>query len=623
MFNLDWSNATFLWNHDANACTGIAYDGSSKGLMMLCDSRIRARRISDGLPLVQPDILLPSDILMQSFLAHDFVLADFIWTSFAPGTLSQLARNGTVLQRDIEVDNMGWLRGAWRLVRRDRHHASSRCRRAAGRCWRGRRRRRRRGSQAYGVWLHCDGDSADLLGHRLHTSVGWRAGAHRRLAGVRPELPAGDSHHEAGDQYAARAQRRGARDNFLPVLRRRRSGVARVARPERDRDAAGRDGQDGHLVSVWPRGVDQVPRRDRPPGGPCADPRHDQRRHWHAARHAQRALHMRVVQRAVGRDALDVRAGVHRPERLRADRQCAPVLRLGDQLPPRGGGLGRLGVPTLRRRAAGALRTPPPALARLRPRPSSARRRSASSRTTMAAASTFAARIRTRAGQQRRAAQQRRRRGLPHEQYARRLRLWRRLRQLGPVRARASDAGADAGAVARANTATDAVADAVSDAATDAAAAIRHCAADATTDAAAADAIPDAGAADAVSDAASDAAPDAAADAVPDAGADRRCAIRATRACRRLARRRSTRTVGAAAARSTVATIVPTACRLAACARATATRRRSARATLRLACRRRRRLAARRRRAASARLATSAPAPARRRRAARRAPGAR
>jgi hypothetical protein len=74
--------------------------------MMLCDARIRARRISDGLPLVQPDILLPSDVLMQSFLAHDFVLADFIWTSFAPGTLSQLARNGTVLQRDIEVDNM-------------------------------------------------------------------------------------------------------------------------------------------------------------------------------------------------------------------------------------------------------------------------------------------------------------------------------------------------------------------------------------------------------------------------------------------------------------------------------------------------------------------------------------
>jgi hypothetical protein len=33
MFNLDWSNATFLWNHDANSCTGIAYDGSSQAAL--------------------------------------------------------------------------------------------------------------------------------------------------------------------------------------------------------------------------------------------------------------------------------------------------------------------------------------------------------------------------------------------------------------------------------------------------------------------------------------------------------------------------------------------------------------------------------------------------------------
>jgi hypothetical protein len=233
----------------------------ASGLMMLCDSRIRARRISDGLPLVQPDILLPSDILMQSFLAHDFVLADFIWTSFAPGTLSQLARNGTVLQRDIEVDNMAGYVVRGGSFDATRHHASSRCRRssevvagevvAAAVVEQEDRKRTAFGCTATATAPTCSATDYTRL------SAGALVRTDDSLA-YDPNFPPAIRITKPAINYAARAQRRGARDNFLPLLRRRRSGVARAARPERDRDAAARHGQDGHLVSVWPRGVDQA-----------------------------------------------------------------------------------------------------------------------------------------------------------------------------------------------------------------------------------------------------------------------------------------------------------------------------------------------------------------------------
>jgi hypothetical protein len=104
-FNLDWSNSSFLWNHDATSCTGIAFDRINNALALLCSGRVRTRSILSGLEILQPNFALPTDIVYESFLAHD-AFTDQFWTSFAPGTLTTMRRTGEIILRDIEVDNM-------------------------------------------------------------------------------------------------------------------------------------------------------------------------------------------------------------------------------------------------------------------------------------------------------------------------------------------------------------------------------------------------------------------------------------------------------------------------------------------------------------------------------------